>query len=219
MAKAARVKLVDQSRAVSWRNWRDTLAAATDIALIGFCVFVASLPVVTIGAAVATGSFAVRHWVLHGSNPRVAEMWRLFLRWIIPGVLGCVLLTVAGALLFFDLRSVSAGLVPGGQVVLVVTAAVVAWLAGVTVLTVVHLGRWPADGWRTAIRWAAAVVVLSPHRAVVLLGVCAMAGALALMVPATLPLALGCGLFALHVVADRLLPDAAESATGDERVG
>jgi hypothetical protein len=44
-------------------SWRDSVAAAGDLALLGFLVTLAALPVVTAGAAVLTGSHAVSVFV------------------------------------------------------------------------------------------------------------------------------------------------------------
>jgi hypothetical protein len=201
-----RIEWPDEDRPAPRPDWRDTVSAAADLALVGVCVVVAALPVVTAGAALATGSVAARHWVLHREFPPFGELWRGYLRWIPRGAAAAALLVAAGVLVGFDLRALAGGLVPGGRVGLLATAAVVVWAAAVTVLTTVGLGRWPGEGWWAATRWAVSTTIAAPHRAVVPLLVVALAATLGSMVPATSPLAVGYGLFAIHVVADRVLP-------------
>jgi hypothetical protein len=41
-------------------DWRDSLRLAADLALLGIVVTLLSLPLLTAGAAVATGSYAIR---------------------------------------------------------------------------------------------------------------------------------------------------------------
>ncbi|MBN1174508.1 MAG: hypothetical protein JXA67_20235 [Micromonosporaceae bacterium] len=189
------------------RDWKDTLAAATDLALIGFCAVGVGLAVVTLGSAAATGSYAVRYWIIHRRTPPVGEVGRLFLRWLLPGLLTSVAVAATAWLLALNLTAISRGAVPGGAPALVATGVVATWCAAVVVLTLVHLGRWPGSGWLSALRWAAVTATLTPHWALVLLLVAGFATALGVTIQATSPLMVGYGLFAVHVVADRLLPE------------
>jgi len=207
VAKAVRISWPEEPGPAPRSDWKETLTAATEIALCGFCVVAAALPIVTLGAALATGSFAVRHWVLERRLPPWAEIWRLGLRWLLPGVGATALIAVFAAMMFIDLNAVARGDVPGGTAVLVATVVVVALAATIVALCLVHLGRWPADGWWAAARWAATVTFTAPHRAVPQVAICVFAGLLGAMIPATIPLLVGYALFAMHVVADKLLPE------------
>ncbi|MBT8226231.1 MAG: hypothetical protein HKP61_11980 [Dactylosporangium sp.] len=188
-------------------DWKDTLVAATDIAIIGFGVVAASLLVVTLGGALAAGSFAAHQWIRHRQLPGFGEVWRLFLRWILPGALATGAVAGATTVLVIDIGAVRGGTVPGGSILLAATWFVVAGMAATIVLALVHLGRQPAEGWWRAARWAARTTAVAPHRAALPLGTAALASLLGLMVPVTFPVLVGFGLFAVHVVADRLLPE------------
>ncbi|MBO3741571.1 hypothetical protein [Actinoplanes flavus] len=183
-------------------DWRERFALGADLALIGIGVTVSALPVLTLPAALAAGSAAVRHRYATGSLPSLRPLLRQFRRTLLPGVP----VVLVAALLLIDLIALSRGWVPGGTPMLVITAAVVIWLAGVATLTLVAGGRDPSQSWRTAIVWAWGQAVHRPWSALApaLAGVLAVF--LALSVPATIPLVVGFHLFAVHVLSDRLVP-------------
>jgi hypothetical protein len=185
------------------RDWRDSFAAMADLALIGILVTVAALPVVTAASALRTGSVAVRHRYTTGGLPPVRPLLTAFRRGLWKGAVVTALAVLAAALLALDLAALASGAVPGGTPLLIVTAAVVPWLVGVAVATIVHCGRHPDAGWRAAVRWA---VRLAPHRSLPAGLAVALAGFLALAIPATIPLLPGFALFAAHVLTDRLSP-------------
>jgi hypothetical protein len=172
------------------------MALATDLALIGIGVTVLALPLITAPAALAAGSTAVRGRYLDGRIPDWRLLLRVYRRGILPGL--PVLLAVAALVL--DLAAVRGGWVPGGPLLLTITAMAAIWLAGVAALTLVALGRTPDQSWRAAARWAwdhpKCVAALS------LTGVIALF--LALAVPVTVPLVIGFHLFAVHMISDRL---------------
>ncbi|WP_309238336.1 hypothetical protein [Actinoplanes aureus] len=181
-------------------DWRERLALGTDLALIGFLVTVAALPVLTAPAALAAGSAAVRHRYTTGGLPPVRPLLRLYRRTILPGL---PVLLVAMALLV-DLVAISRGWVPGGPVLFTATAAVAAFLGGFATLAVVAIGRDPSRPLRDAAGWAWQSATARPWTALApaLAGV--LAFFLALTVPATIPLVVGFHLFAAHVISDRL---------------
>ncbi|GGN81791.1 hypothetical protein GCM10010112_58630 [Actinoplanes lobatus] len=183
-------------------DWRERFALGADLALIGIGVTVAALPVLTLPAALAAGSTAVRHRYHAGSLPAFRPLLRQFRRTLLPGVP----VVLVAALLLVDLVALSRGWVPGGTPMLVITAAVVSWLAGVATLTLVAGGRDPSQSWKAAIGWAWGQAVSRPWSALApaLAGV--LAFFLALSVPATIPLVVGFHLFAAHVLSDRLAP-------------
>lgn len=185
-------------------DWREALSVAADLALIGIAVTVASAPVLTAGAAVRTGSVAVRHVVDGERVPSIVELWRVFRRALAPGAVACVVVLAAAGLLAVDIALLSSGRVPGGTVVLVVTIVAAGALVALAALTVVHLGREPEDTWRAATKWAFAAARRAPLAAVATAGAIALATAIAALVPVTAPLLVGFALYAMHVVTVRM---------------
>ncbi|GIJ46536.1 hypothetical protein Val02_34220 [Virgisporangium aliadipatigenens] len=185
------------------RDWRDSFAAMADLALIGILVTVAALPVFTLASAVRAGSMAVRHRYTTGELPPVRPLLTAFHRGLWKGAAVTALALLATALLALDLAALAGGAVPGGTPLLLVTAAVTLWLVGVAVATVVHCGRHPDAGWRTAAGWA---LRLAPHRSLPAALAVGLAAFLSLAIPATIPLLPGFALFAAHVLTDRLSP-------------
>ncbi|MEV6350418.1 hypothetical protein [Actinoplanes sp. NPDC051851] len=179
-------------------DWRERLALAADLALIGFAVTFFALPVLTAPAALATGSTAVHHRYRNGRFPDWGPLLRQYRRAILPGL--PVLL--AAALLAIDLTAVRGGWVPGGPLLLTITTLATLWLSGLATLTLVTLGRDPALPWRAAARWSWD----RPRATAALAATTLFALFLALAVPVTTPLVIGFHLFAAHVLADRLAP-------------
>ncbi|GAA1634417.1 hypothetical protein [Actinoplanes couchii] len=190
-------------------DWRERFALGTDLALIGIVVTVAGLPLLTLPAALAAGSVAVHHRYTTGRLPGFRPLLRRFGRTLLPGIP----FAVAAALLLLDLVALSRGWVPGGAPVLVLTTAIVAWLAGAATLILVGVGRdttAPASwAWQqaTARPWSALAPALAG----------ALAFFLALSMPATIPLVIGFHLFAAHVISDRLAPSSPPTGTGHQR--
>jgi uncharacterized membrane protein YesL len=184
-------------------DWREALSVASDLALIGIAVFAVCLPVLTAGAAVRTGSVAVRHVVDGERVPSVADLWRLFRRALLPGAAATVVVLVVAGLLALDVAALSSGRVPGGFVVLAATAVVAAALAAFAGLTTVRLGRESGDTWRDASAWAFAAARRAPATAPATAGVLALVTVIVFLVPITAPLLVGFTLFALHVVVRR----------------
>jgi uncharacterized membrane protein YesL len=183
-------------------DWRERFALGTDLALIGVVVTAAALPVLTLPAALAAGSTAVRHRYREGRLPAFRPLLRQYGRSILPGI-PFVLVAV---LLLVDLMALNRGLVPGGAPVLTLTAAVACLLAGVATLALVAMGRDPDTPWKAALAWSWTVTTARPWAAVAPALAGALAFFLALSVPATIPLVIGFHLFAAHVISDRLAP-------------
>ncbi|MBB4744654.1 hypothetical protein BJY16_008113 [Actinoplanes octamycinicus] len=177
-------------------DWRDRLALATDLALIGLAVTALALPVVTAPAALATGSAAVHGRCRDGRLPS----WRPLLRQYVHGILPGLPALLAAVALLIDLTAIRNGWVPGGPALLAVTVLAAVYLSGVAALTVVALGRSPELPWRTAARWSWE----RPTCATALAATGVIALVLTLAVPVTLPLVIGFHLFALHMIANRL---------------
>ena len=68
-------------------DWRDSLRLATDLALLGILVTLAALPLVTAGAAVATGSMSIHRLITIGRWATAAELWSSFRARLGPGLL------------------------------------------------------------------------------------------------------------------------------------
>ncbi|GAA2558488.1 hypothetical protein GCM10010435_31910 [Winogradskya consettensis] len=179
------------------RTWRDTARAAADLAVLGFLVTGAALPVVTAGAAITTGSAAIRHHLETDSWPPARSLWATFRRSLLPGLAATLLLLVVAGLVTADVFAVRAGVVPGGvplAVLLVLLAVVAVGFAGL--LAVAAPQHQPIARARALAR--------RPGRLAAAAGIVILASALALMVhPVVAPVMVGYALFALHVVANR----------------
>jgi hypothetical protein len=195
----------DEPEPARVRDWRETLSAAADFALLGIVVSIASLGVLTLGAALATGSAATAHWCRYRAMPPVPEMARLFVRGLGAGIVVSVVAVVGAALLVADLVLVGRGLVPGGRGFLVVSIVVATQVVGLGALVLVQVGARGGTGWRAAARWAGGAAFAAPLAPTALAAVLAVAVTIAVMVPVTTPVLLGFALFALHVVAGRVV--------------
>ncbi|MEU4695345.1 hypothetical protein [Actinoplanes sp. NPDC023714] len=179
-------------------DWRERLSLATDLALIGIVTTVFALPVLTAPAALAAGSAAIRHRYASGGLPPLRPMLHRFRHGLLRGLP----VVLAAAALLLDLTAVARGWVPGGPPLLLLTAAAIAWLAGVAALTLVILGRREPQPWREAAREA----WTRPKATAAIAATSVLAFFLALTVPATIPLLVGFHLFAAHILADRFFP-------------
>jgi hypothetical protein len=180
------------------RDWRDSVRAAADLAILGFAVTVASLPLLTAGAAVGTASFAVRHFQAYDSWPRFSDLNRAFRGRLMRGLWAGPSFLAGVAVIWLDVVGLRRGAVPGGAValpaVLLVAVLALGWAALVAVL-----GGRP--------RAAFALAVSSPPLLFAAAGVVLLVLILALFVhPALVPLLVGFVLYALHAVTVRLLP-------------
>jgi hypothetical protein len=190
--------------------WRDTVRVAADLALLGIVVTAAALPVLTAGAAVATGSAALHHFLVHDRWPAARTSWRVFRRGLLPGV-GA--LTCAGgfaALLTLNLLALNRGIVPGGRPLAGLTVVLIAAAAGWAGLVVVRIGVLGGRGWRVAARTAT-----TPAALLAAMGVVTLSVFLAVLVhPVLTPVLAGYTLFALHAVARA--PAGSAGAPGDQ---
>lgn len=177
-------------------GWRDSVRSAADLALLGFLVTGAALPLVTAGAAVATGSAAIRHHLDHDGWPPARTSLRTFRRALLPGLAASAAVLLLAALVAVDVRALRAGAVPGGPVV-TVAVLVAAGLGGgfAGLLAVAAPGRKPL---------AAALRLARPALLAAATGVVALTVVLAVLVhPVLIPPLIGYGLFALHVLTRR----------------
>jgi hypothetical protein len=188
------------------RDWRETVTVAADVALVGIVVTAASVLVLTAGAALRTGSAAVRA-IADGEGVDIRVMWRLFRASLLPGAVAVATAAACGLLLVFNVGAVAAGRVPGGSPALAGTGAAAAVLLAIGMLCLVRLGRDTSrSGWLDALRWAGRTAWRQPGAAAAVAGVSAVAAALAVFEPVTAPLLVGYGLYAAHAVTARLVP-------------
>ena len=188
-------------------HWREQLRDAADIALIGFAVIILALPVVTAPAALAAGSAAVDHWLTHNRLPTARTMGAWLARALLPSWIALVAVGVVGGVLAADVWAIRSGRVPGGAVVGVLTAgAAVALIGAVSVLGVV-IGRTRCRTWRRAVRVTIGLAAARPVVVPAAAGTTLIATLLAWLMPATVPLTVGFGLFALHVLLRRMVPE------------
>ncbi len=184
-------------------DWRETVAGAADLALLGLALLLAALPMVTAGGAVAAASSAVDHWCTHRRLPPVAVLARTFVRGIVPG-LGALAVAVAGAaVLLLDVSASARGTVPGGPVVVAGTVIVLVAAAGLAGLTVVRVGQQAGTGWAAGAAWAWRAALRTPS---VPLGIAAVIGLTTLigwMMPVVVPVIGGVGLLGMHAVTRR----------------
>ena len=159
----------------------------------------ASVPLVTAGAAVLTASRAVGHYLETDSWPSGRALWADFRRSLLPGLAASAVLAAIAGVLVLDALAVSSGRVPGGPpalAALIIAALVIAGLliAGLGGLALVA-------GPRAALRTAS-------DRPGLLAGVSAVAGvALTLAVlihPVLVPVLFGHAIFAMHVLVARV---------------
>lgn len=186
------------------RDWRDTAREASDLALLGFAVALAALPLLTLAPAIATASAALHDRGVTGSWPATRTTLARFGRALPAGLaVSAVGLAVAGALAA-DLLALAGGRVPGGGPATALTAAVTAALLGYAGLVAVAVGRTGGRGWWAAARAAAATCAQRPGAWAAASGVCCLAGLLAVLVtPVAVPILAGYALAALHAVAAR----------------
>ncbi|GAA1925036.1 hypothetical protein GCM10009775_16670 [Microbacterium aoyamense] len=126
-----------------------------EVLVIGLLITIASLPVVTLPAALAAGIRHVRRFIAAEHAP-IAGFWRDVLRGSLGGaVIGLVALVAVGVLLL-DIDLARSGFLPGGIVI-----EVIGWagLAAVGLGILLAAGAWtPETGWRTAVRGIPAAV-------------------------------------------------------------
>jgi hypothetical protein len=197
------------------RDWQETVTTAADVALVGIAVTIASVPLLTAGAALRTGSSAI-HAIAVGEKVDLRAMGRLFRASLLRGALATTAAAAAALLLVFNVGAVAAGRVPGGSPALAGTGVAAAVLLAIGMLSLVRLGRDTSpSGWREALRWAGRTAWRQPSAAAAVAGVSAVAAVLGVFVPLTAPLLVGYALYAAHAVTARLAVRKDEAAQVD----
>ncbi|HLL65241.1 MAG TPA: hypothetical protein VK453_05785 [Micromonosporaceae bacterium] len=187
-------------------DWADSFTMAADVGLLGICVFVSLLPVLTAGAGVATASVALEHWMTHRRWPDFFELAGTFRRALLPGVLATVAAIAVAVGLTFDIVGLGTGAVPGGRPALVAVIVLAAGVAALATLTVVEVGRHEGRHWLRALRAAWRAAYTRPVILPALAGMLVVPVMLSWMIPLTVLLMPGFALFAAHVVDRRLRP-------------
>jgi hypothetical protein len=184
------------------RGWKEQLRRVGELALLGIVAVLASLPVLTVGAVVATLSTAVGHWADHDDLPSWRAMGAEFVRRLLPGVP----VSVAGGLAVLVVSQQVAwlrdGVVPGGGAALAAFAVAVAGLSAVVLLAVPRLA---GGTWRAALAAAWTDLLRAPAAAVAALGVTAVAVLLAVLLPGVVLVLPALLVLALHAVHRRLV--------------
>ena len=217
-------------------DWRNSLRLAADLALLGIVVTLLSLPLVTAGAAVATGSHAIHHVTTRGRWPSFADCWQVFRARLLPGLIAGPAVAVATVLIVLDVSGLRRGAVPGGGPALVAVLTAAALSAGYVGLVAVLAGARSEDAARSqdarsqdarfkdapsqdgarsrgAAREALTLALSRPLAAVAAAAVLAVAALLAMLVhPALVPVLAGYTLFALHAVTRRSLGATTEAS-------
>ncbi|MDP9798181.1 hypothetical protein J2S43_006693 [Catenuloplanes nepalensis] len=192
-----------QPRPPVQRDWRDTLRAASDLALTGIVMTIAALPIVTAGAAVGAASTAVAKYTDQERFPGVRDTARDFARGILPGIPPLLIAIAAGVLIRLNIHALDVGLVPGGRPLIWATLLLALAGAGFAAMVVVEFGRSGA-GWRAAVRDAARLVVARPGLLAGSAGIMAFTIGLGYLIQAILvPILAGYALLALHVIRRR----------------
>ncbi|WP_431876428.1 hypothetical protein [Micromonospora marina] len=182
-------------------GWRDTLREATDLALLGFAVALAALPVLTFAPAVAAASAALHDRSITGAWPDPRTSLRRFGRALPAGAAVSAVVLAAAALLAADVLALATGRVPGGGPALALTTVVVAVLLGYAGLVAVAVGRTGGRGWRAAARHVARTCPERPGVWAAASGVCSLAVLLGVLVtPVAVPILGGYALAALHAL-------------------
>lgn len=184
-------------------GWRDSVALAADLALVGIAVSVGCLTVVGAGGALVTASVAVDQAVAHRSFPSAGRLLGTLRQALLPGAGALLAAAVPVGLLTLDALAVASGRVPGGAPLLLVTVLVAAGAVAVAGTALVRLGQTGGRGYRHALRFALGLLARRPLLGIAVLPTLAAPVLLAALVPATAPLVPGFALFALHVVVRR----------------
>ena len=185
-------------------DWRESVALAADLALVGIAVTVGCLSVVGAGGTLVAASVAVDQAAAHRSFPPVRHLLGTLRQALLPGFGALLAVAVPAGLLLLDALALADGRVPGGVPLLVATGLVAAGLVAVASVALVRLGQTGGRGYRAALGYAARLLARRPLLAVAVVPTVAAPVLLGALVPATAPLVPGFALFGLHAVVRRL---------------
>jgi hypothetical protein len=185
------------------RGWKEQLRRVAELALLGIVAVLASLPVLTVGAVVATLSTVVGHWADHDDLPSYREIGAEFGRRLLPGVPVSAAGVLAALLVAQQVEWLRSGTVPGGGAVTAGFLAAVACLVAVVLLAVPRLA---GDGtWRAALAGGWTDLLRVPVAGVAALAVTGIAALLAVLLPGVVLVLPALLVLALHAVHRRLI--------------
>ena len=194
---------VATERQVPAGGWKEQLRRIGELCLLGIVAVLLSLPVVTVGAVVATLSTAVGHWADHDDLPSWRAMGAEFVRRLLPGVPVSAVGVLAVLVVSQQVAWLRDGVVPGGGAVLAVFGVAVACLSAVVLLAVPRLA---GDGtWRAALAGGWTDLLRVPAAGLAVLVVTGVAVLLALLLPGVVLVLPAMLVLALHAVHRRLV--------------
>jgi hypothetical protein len=194
---------VRTAAAVAARGWKEQLRRVAELALLGIVAVLASLPVVTIGAVVATLSTAVGHWADHDDLPPWSVIASELVRRLLPGVVVSLVGALAGLVVAQQFAWLRSGVVPGGSIAVAALAVAVACLLAVVLLAVPRLAD--GTGWRAALAGGYTALLRVPAAGVATLGVTGIAVVLAMLLPGVFLVVPALLVLALHALHRRLV--------------
>ena len=184
------------------RGWKEQLRRIAELCLLGIVAVLASLPVVTIGAVVASLSTAVGHWADHDDLPSWSTMGTEFVRRLLPGVPVSAVGVLAALVVAQQVAWLRDGVVPGGGVALAAFGVATACLLAVVLLAVPRLA---GGTWRAALAEGRTDLLRAPAAGVAALAVTGIAVLLALLLPGVVLVLPALLVLALHAVHRRLV--------------
>ncbi|GAA1264317.1 hypothetical protein GCM10009609_29380 [Pseudonocardia aurantiaca] len=190
----------------SGRGWKEQTRRVSELCLLGIVATVLCLPVLTVGAVVATLSTVVAHWIDHDDLPPLRDMGAEFVRRLAPGAVASAAGGLATLVVVRQVQWLASGAVPGGSPVLVALLAAAAVLLTVVLLAVPRLAG--GGTWRTAVTGGWHALLGRPAAGGAALGVTLVAGLLAVLLPGTVLLLPALLVLALHAVHRALVPGA-----------
>jgi hypothetical protein len=188
--------------AVPVKGWKEQLRRIAELCLLGVVAVLASLPVLTVGAVVATLSWAVGHWADHDDLPTWRAMGAEFVRRLLPGVPVSAVGVLAVLVIAQQVAWLRDGVVPGGGAVLAVFGVAIACLTAVVLLAVPRLA---GGTWRAALAGAWTDVLQAPAAGLAALAVTAVAVLLSVLLPGAVLVLPALLVLALHAVHRRLV--------------
>lgn len=192
---------LDERAPARYPGAKGAFALFGEVLWTGLLITVASLPIITLPAALAAGIRHLHRYV--GAEESHARMfWHDWRRALVPGglVVGAIT-AVAALVLGLDIVVARSGSLPGGQAV-----AVIGWAGLVVAATALLLtaSAWtPETGWRAAARGIPRTAAADPIGTAYLAVATVLVGVLTWMLVPLVLAGLGCAAFAAVAVPAR----------------
>ncbi|GAA2044342.1 hypothetical protein GCM10009819_34130 [Agromyces tropicus] len=171
-----------------------------EVLLVGVLVTLASIPIVTLPAALAAGVRHLRRYLL-AEGSRLGEFWADLRAGLLGGIGVGAASVVVALVLLLDIDLATSGALPGGPIV-----AAVGWLglAAIALVLLTAAGLWrPQLGWLGALRAVPRAVAADPVGAAYLLAAAGFAVVVTWQLFPLLVAALGCVALAIVAVPNR----------------